>query len=91
MLAKISEDLSVTKIHSKAGVSKNISLKLHSKGGVGKNVKMGIFANYMFLGTPALKKCFFFFLYQCFYPQQSRESVFPVCEIFKKHKVVMSV
>ena len=33
----------------------------------------------LFLAPP--KKYFFFFLYQCFYPHQSRESVFLVCGI----------
>ena len=50
---KIYEDQVSPKIHSKAGVYKSISLKLHSKAGVGKNVKMDIFADTMFLETPA--------------------------------------
>ena len=55
MPEKITEDKVSPKIHSKAGASKNISLKLHSKAGVGKNVKMDIFADIMFLETPALE------------------------------------
>ena len=49
MPTKISEDQVSPKIHSKAGVSKNISLELHSKAGFGKNVKVEI------LETPALE------------------------------------
>jgi hypothetical protein len=58
VLTNISEDQVSPKIHSQAGVSKNISLKLHSNKGFGKNVKVDIFAHTMFLETFALESKF---------------------------------